>query len=281
MSILHAFALYGITIFHRLRFYSIVFACLYHFVSGLGVTAGVHRLWSHRCYRATRPLRVFLMLANSIAMQNSIYVWVRDHRVHHKYTETSADPHDAKRGFFFSHIGWLLVRKHPDVIQYGKQIDLSDIENDPVVMFQHRHYTAISLFMSFVLPTVLPVVLWNENAWTAYFCVGVVRYLYTLHSTWLVNSAAHMWGMRPYDKTIQPRENYFVSWFSLGEGFHNYHHVFPFDYRTSEFGSGIFNLTTGFIETCVRLGLASHCRRPTDETIKRRIERTGNISLAN
>lgn len=73
-----------------------------------------------------------------ISSQNSIYDWVRDHRVHHKYSETNADPHNAKRGFFFAHIGWLLVRKHPDVLNKGRQISLLDLVEDKVVMFQKK-----------------------------------------------------------------------------------------------------------------------------------------------
>lgn len=74
----------------------------------------------------------------AVDLQNDIYEWVRDHRVHHKFSETDADPHNAMRGFFFSHIGWLLVRKHPDVIEKGQKLDLSDIKADKVVMFQRR-----------------------------------------------------------------------------------------------------------------------------------------------
>ena len=68
------------------------------------ITAGAHRLWTHRSYKASLPLRVILMLGNCIAMENSIFHWTRDHRVHHKFSETSADPHDASRGFFFAHV---------------------------------------------------------------------------------------------------------------------------------------------------------------------------------
>lgn len=103
-----------------------------------GITAGAHRLWSHRAYKAKWPLRVLLMLSQTLAFQNSIYEWVRDHRVHHKFTDTDADPHNARRGFFFSHIGWLMVKKHPDVKQKGQTVDMSDLEHDQVVMFQKK-----------------------------------------------------------------------------------------------------------------------------------------------
>ena len=112
---------------------------LCHYTGGLGVTVGVHRLWSHRSFKATWPLRLALMIFNCIAAQNDIFEWARDHRVHHKYSETDADPHNATRGFFFSHVGWLMVRKHPDVIKKGKQIDLSDLYEDKIVMFQRRY----------------------------------------------------------------------------------------------------------------------------------------------
>jgi stearoyl-CoA desaturase (delta-9 desaturase) len=71
-------------------------------------------------------------------LQNNIHEWSRDHRVHHKFSETDADPHNAKRGFFFSHVGWLLVKKHPDVRSKGKTVDMSDLERDFVVVFQRR-----------------------------------------------------------------------------------------------------------------------------------------------
>lgn len=90
-------------------------------ISGLGITAGAHRLWAHKSYCATTGLKVFLMCMNSMAFQGSILEWSRDHRVHHKGSETDADPHNAKRGFFFSHCGWVMVRKHAQVMEQGKK----------------------------------------------------------------------------------------------------------------------------------------------------------------
>lgn len=97
-----------------------------------------YRLWAHKAYKAKLPLRILLMLAQTTAHQNSLYAWVRDHRIHHKFTDTNADPYNAKRGFFFSHIGWLMVMKHPDVIEKGNIIDMEDMKRDPVVMFQKK-----------------------------------------------------------------------------------------------------------------------------------------------
>ena len=138
IAMLHLMALYGIYRIPGANPRTWIWSALLHYTAGLGVTAGAHRLWCHRSYKATWPLRFILMLWNCIAGQNDIFEWVRDHRVHHKYSETDADPHNAKRGFFFSHVGWLMVKKHPDVIKKGKQLDLSDLYEDKIVMFQRR-----------------------------------------------------------------------------------------------------------------------------------------------
>ncbi|CAD1468276.1 unnamed protein product, partial [Heterotrigona itama] len=104
--------------------------------TSLGITAGAHRLWAHRSYKAKWPLQILLVVFNTIAHQNATIDWARDHRLHHKYSETDADPHNAKNGFFFAHVGWLLCKKHPDIAKKGKEIDLSDLRNNPILMFQ-------------------------------------------------------------------------------------------------------------------------------------------------
>lgn len=198
--------------------------------SGFGITVGVHRLWSHRSYSAAFPVRFFLMLCNSIANQGSIYHWTRDHRVHHKYSETDADPHNAMRGFFFAHMGWLYVKKHPEVIRAGKELDFSDLHEDPVVMFQKKLDPWFALYMCFVFPAQVAVRFWGESFWPAFFVAGALRYMLVLHFTWLVNSAAHLFGDHPYDVVSYPSENPYVSFFAVGEGWHNWHHKYPFDY---------------------------------------------------
>ncbi|XP_026296170.1 acyl-CoA Delta(11) desaturase isoform X2 [Apis mellifera] len=248
--------------------------------TSMGITAGAHRLWCHRTYKAKWPLRFLLMLSQTLAYQNHIYEWVRDHRVHHKFTDTDADPHNARRGFFFSHIGWLLVRKHPDVIKKGATVDMSDLEKDPIVVFQRRWYYVLLVFVCIIIPVWIPCYFWNEKFITSWY-MNLGRYVWTLNSTWLVNSAAHMWGMKPYDVNIQPTENLFVSLFAFGEGWHNYHHVFPWDYKTGELGGYKTNLTTAFIDFCALLGQAYDLKTVPEEMIAKRIARTGNESSCN
>ena len=138
IAALHLMALYGLLLIPSAKPWTWFWSVLLFLWGGMGVTVGAHRLWTHRTYKATWPLKVYLMIMNCFAAQNDIFEWARDHRVHHKYSETDADPHNAKRGFFFSHVGWLMLKKHPDVIKKGEQLDLSDLYEDKIVMFQRR-----------------------------------------------------------------------------------------------------------------------------------------------
>jgi stearoyl-CoA desaturase (delta-9 desaturase) len=113
------------------------------------------------------------------------------------------------------------------------------------------------LTVSLIMPTILPRLLWNESLVIGYFVAAILRYIVTCHSTWLVNSLAHMYGNKPYDKRINPVENICVSIQALGEGFHNYHHTFPQDYAASEHGFGYFNPTKGFIDLMAFFGQGS------------------------
>ncbi|GBP22728.1 Delta(9)-fatty-acid desaturase fat-6 [Eumeta japonica] len=108
-------------------------------MTGFGVTAGAHRYWCHRSYKAKTPLRLILLLCYTMAGQNTIFEWVRDHRVHHKHSETAADPHDVTRGFWFSHVGWLMMKKRPEVLRAGRAVDMSDILRDPLVAMHTRN----------------------------------------------------------------------------------------------------------------------------------------------
>jgi len=276
---LHAAALYGaFLLLTSAKLLTIAFAIVMYWAGGLGITAGAHRLWAHKAYKANAPLKVILALFNTIAFQNHVIEWARDHRVHHKYTETDADPHNLNRGVFFAHVGWLLVRKHPDVIRKGKGIDMSDLENDPILAFQKKYYLILMPIFCFLLPTMIPMYLWNESLVNSWFVGTMFRYVFTLNMTWLVNSAAHKWGNRPYDLSIAPSENLSVSIGAMGEGWHNYHHVFPWDYKAAELGNYRANFTTGFIDFFAKLGWAYDLKTVPADMVKNRVERTGDGS---
>lgn len=221
----------------------------------LGITAGAHRLWSHKSFEAAWPVRLLFMFANSAAHQGSIYHWVRDHRMHHKHTDTELDPHSIQYGFWYSHIGWLFYKKNNQLRDAAKKIDMSDIENDSIVMFQHRNYLYFSNVFCFVLPTFYGWSMWN-SLWIGYFYFGVLRWILLLHATWCVNSVAHMWGERPYNERISSRQNTLTSIVAVGEGWHNYHHAYPYDYRASEFSWNIeWNPTTLLLDAFSLVGL--------------------------
>lgn len=269
LTLLHIGGLYALnlTLFAS-HWNTILFATGYGLIAGLGVTAGAHRLWCHRSYEATLLLRILLTIFNCMAVQTAIYDWCRDHRVHHKFSETNADPHNSKRGFFFSHMGWLFFKKHPDVINKGRTVDMSDLLADPVVCFQRKFYIPLSFIWGFLIPAIIPYWFWNEYFITAFFVAGIGRYIILLHSTWAVNSVAHLYGYKPYNKKINARENLLVALFAVGEGFHNYHHTFPWDYSTSEFGWW-FNPSTAFIDLMARLGLAYNLKSVSSDTIRK------------
>lgn len=135
-AFMHFELVYAFVLPAKVRTYFIAY--FINIVVSFGVTAGAHRYFTHRAFKANQKLKILLMLMQTMAAHEPILTWVRDHRVHHKYTETSADPHNAKRGFFFAHIGWLMCKKHDDVRKFGAKVDMSDLTDDPVIKFQRK-----------------------------------------------------------------------------------------------------------------------------------------------
>uniref|UniRef100_F1L8L4 Acyl-CoA desaturase n=1 Tax=Ascaris suum TaxID=6253 RepID=F1L8L4_ASCSU len=267
-AILHIGALIG---FYQLIFYAkwltAFWTILYSMIGGMGVTAGAHRLWTHKSYKANLFVRIALMLCNCAAFQNDIIDWSRDHRCHHKWNDSDADPYNSQRGFFFSHMGWLLVRKHPDLKRKGATIDMSDLLNDKVLMFQRRYYILLVPIFCFLVPAVIPVYLWRETPFIAFLTCSMFRYCFTLHDTWLINSAAHKWGFKPYDEEISAVDSYVLAAITMGEGGHNFHHVFPQDYRTSEYVNE-YNISKVVIDALASFGWVYDRKVVSNEAIE-------------
>ncbi|KAF5273094.1 hypothetical protein FQR65_LT04836 [Abscondita terminalis] len=272
---LHLAALYGYYLCFYSKFLTVVWMVGLSLASGFGVTIGAHRLYSHKSFKGKWPLRFALMVLHTIAGQNCMYIWVRDHRQHHKYSDTDADPHNANRGFFFSHIGWLMSKKHPAVISKGKTIDMSDLEADIFVMVQKKFYKPLYTVFALALPVLLPVYFWNETYTNSLFISYFGRYILLLNVTWLVNSAAHIYGTRPFDESLRPVESRIVSFLSVGEGWHNYHHAFPWDYRAAELGSR-YSVTTFIINLLAAVGLAYDLKTAPYTMIEHRALRAGD-----
>ncbi|EEB08772.1 acyl-coA desaturase [Schizosaccharomyces japonicus yFS275] len=247
-------ALYGI-LTTPLNAKTAIFAFLYYFYSGLGITAGYHRLWSHRCYKASQPLQRFLEFGGAAAFEGSIRWWSRDHRAHHRYTDTDRDPYSVKKGFWYAHMGWMIIKQNPQRIG---RADISDLNADPLVMHNHRSFLKIALFAAFIFPTLVCGLLWND--WRGgFFYAGVCRLVFVHHATFCVNSLAHLIGDQPFDDTNSARDHVLTALVTLGEGYHNFHHAFPNDYRNA-LKWYQYDPTKVFIWLCSLVGLSSQLK---------------------
>jgi len=250
-----------------------------HLIFSLGVTAGVHRLWSHRSYKAHPLLQFFLLVVFSGQGQHSVFHWARDHRLHHKKSDTNADPHNINRGFFFSHIGWLMVKKNRATLEEMKKIDISDLKKSFMLRMQHKYYLLWFLSCAIILPIVISHNLCGFSLSSSIWVCVVLRLFFAYHSTWAINSCNHSFGWQPFDRFIPPRKNIFTALLASGEGYHNFHHTFPNDYSTSEYGAMV-NFTKFFIDLAAKFGLVSNRIRMSQETIAQRAQRTGDGTFA-
>lgn len=161
----------------------------------------------------------------------------------------------------------------------GKSLDFSDLAADPVVMFQKRYDPWFAQFMCFMMPALLAKFCWGELFWNGFWSAGALRYCCVLHFTWLVNSAAHLYGDKPYDPTMWPSENPLVSVAAIGEGWHNWHHRYPFDYAASEFGvSQQFNPSKAWIDFFAAIGWVTDRKRATGAWAKAKAQRLARMT---
>lgn len=196
-------------------------------LNGLSITGGYHRLWAHRAYEAHWSLRLVFMLFGAMTIQNSILIWASGHRTHHRHVDdVDLDPYSARRGFWFSHMGWML-RNYPSGIPNFS--NANDLMNDKMVMFQHNHYVKLVVLMNIGLPLALGWLL--GDLWGVFLLGGLLRLVISHHVTFFINSLAHMWGTRPYTDENTARDNPLLALVTYGEGYHNYHHIFQYDYR--------------------------------------------------
>ncbi|KAL0881588.1 hypothetical protein ABMA27_001417 [Loxostege sticticalis] len=275
--ILHLLTLWGvyIVVTGGIQFRTYVWSLLVMYLSGLGVTIGAHRLYTHKSFKASSTLRAALIILQTITGQNSMFIWCRDHRLHHRYSDTDADPHNAKRGLFFSHMGWLMTKKHLYVIELGRKIDMSDLQADWMVMFQKKYYYQLYILFAIMIPVVVPVYYFDEPWLESFLVAYMARYILLLHVTWTVNSLAHLYGTRPFNKNLQPVESWFVAFIAQGEGWQNYHHAFPWDYKAAELSTHL-NASAIYIEFFEKIGLATDLKKASPELIRNRIKSSGD-----
>lgn len=231
--------------------------------NGLSITAGYHRLWSHRAYQAHPIVKWFLLIGGTLAVQSSVFDWCSGHRLHHRYVDDwDKDPYSSKRGFWFSHIGWMLRNYPSGKFDYK---NIPDLTSDPILVIQHKYYALWVILANFGLPILFGWLV-GDIAGTLVLA-GLLRLVLSHHFTFFINSFCHMFGSRPYTDTNTARDNAILALFTWGEGYHNYHHYFQYDYR-----NGVkwwqYDPTKWLIYGLSKIGLASDLKRVPDIAIQ-------------
>src|SRR5512143_1005483 len=195
------------------------------FAIGLAIGSGYHRYFSHRAYECRPAVESVMLFFGAMALQNSALQWARDHREHHRFVDTDRDPYNIKRGFLWAHIAWIFYKQGAD-----RNFDaVPDLKRNPRVMWQHRFSKVIGIGAGLGLPTLVGAFFGHPLGGLLWG--GFLRIVLIHHTTFFVNSLAHMWGNRPYNEENTGRDNWFLAFFTHGEGYHNFHHRFPSDYR--------------------------------------------------
>jgi stearoyl-CoA desaturase (delta-9 desaturase) len=201
----------------------VVFLVMYSLI-GLSITVGYHRLFSHRAFRAAWPVRLLALLLGAAAFENSALAWSSDHRHHHRFVDdVERDPYPVRRGFWYAHWVWVMEAKDRPMDSVG------DLEQDPLIRWQHRYHFWIGAAVA-ALP-VLTVGLMTHDVFGQLAIGLLLRIVATHHSTFLINSAAHWFGTQPYTDANSARDSALLAPFTFGEGYHNYHHMWQWDYR--------------------------------------------------
>ena len=226
----------------------------------LSTTGGYHRLFAHRTYRAAKGLRLFYLLFGAASGQGSALRWSADHRVHHAHTDEDQDPHNIRKGFWWAHWGWLF--------HTGTPLDtrlVPDLAADPLIRFQHRWYLPLAAFFGFVLPGLIALA-WGDFI-GGVLLAGFLRLALQYQSTFSINSVAHSVGRRPYSRDTSARDSFVAALLTLGEGYHNYHHRFPGDYRNG-MKPAQFDPTKWWIWLLSRIGVTWDLKRAPKEKIQ-------------
>ena len=229
----------------------------------MSVTTGYHRLYAHVTYKTSRIAELVLLFFATIAGQGSALRWAHDHRIHHRHVDTERDPYGTPKGFWHSHVLWL----------FSKPVDwqprlVRDLAANPLLAFQDRYYGWLFAATNLLVVGAGSLLL-GDVAGSLVFLL-LVRLALVHHCTWFINSAAHIWGSKPYSTEHSAANNFVLALLTFGEGYHNYHHTFAGDYR-----NGVrwyqFDPPKYLIWVMSKLGLARELRRVNALTIRRRL----------
>lgn len=200
------------------------FGLIFAVMTNLSITMGYHRLFSHKSFEAHPLLEWFLLMIGAGAFQGSALKWCSDHRIHHRYEDTDKDPYSIKKGFWYAHMGWMM--RHDSV---SLPIHAPDLQKNHRVMFQHNYYLLCAIGVGYVMPLLIGALM--GNAFLGLVIAGGLRIFLTQQSTFFVNSLSHTLGKTPYSSEKTAKDSLIVAILTHGEGYHNFHHKFQFDYR--------------------------------------------------
>lgn len=246
--------------------------------TGLGISAGYHRLFAHRSYVAARPVRILLAIGGAMAGQGGVLSWVAMHRRHHECGDQEGDLHSPNlhgqdwrgrlRGLRHAHFTWMMAHPYPNVVHYAP-----DLVRDPELVWVHQHYHRWAL-LGFVAPALFCAAAaqsWTGLA-TGFLWGGMVRMFVLEHGIWSLNSLCHMVGSRPYVTREQSRNIGLLAPFIFGESWHHNHHAFP---GSASFGLQWYRVDPGywFIRLLGTLGLATDIKVPDPAQVRARLAR--------
>ena len=229
----------------------------YWLTACLGVTLGYHRLLSHRSFIVPLWLERFFATCGAISCQHGPIDWVGLHRHHHSFSDTEVDHHNSKRGFWYSHMGWMF--KDVEALKAVPKLS-RDLIKDPYYRFLNKYFLFLQIPIGLTLFAIgqkLGVGGWALVLW------GIpLRLVVVYHITWLVNSATHCWGTVAFDSGDESKNNAWVAALTFGEGWHNNHHAFPNSAKQGLF-RGQIDLTWEHIKFLARLGFAKKIKLPS------------------
>lgn len=258
---------------YGISFSEMALFAFYMTATGLSVTIGYHRLFTHANFKANNFVKFIMLFFGVAAFEESALIWASDHRNHHRYVDTDQDPYSIKKGFFYAHIGWLLFWKHPSNLS-----NVKDLQRSRLVMHQHNHYYVWATVAGILTPLLLGAL--TGHILGALIFAICLRLTLVYHGTFFINSICHMFGNAAYDKNSTARDHWFVALLSFGEGYHNFHHRFPADYR-----NGVrwyhWDPSKWMIALLARLGLVWNLRKASPSQIlqaRRQAENPNSIS---
>jgi sn-1 stearoyl-lipid 9-desaturase len=229
-------------------------------LTAMGITLGYHRLLTHRSFTAPTWLQYLMVTCGAISAQAGPAVWVAIHRQHHAKSDKEEDPHDASKGFWWCHMGWMLTLAPRRLDEAWTARRASDVLSVPYYKFLDRYFFWISTF--------LVIGLYHIGGWSWLFWAGFMRIAAVFHATWLVNSAAHGFGYRSYATDDRSTNCWWVALLTFGEGWHNNHHAFP---RSARHGLRWYELDISWVvlRALEKIGLVEQIKLPTEKQLQR------------